>query len=66
MSRPSWGHVSRHCVYCGRVGPRTIVAGGYAHKYCLPKPPKKEKPSAPEPWEDGTPTTVDYDNDCAP
>ena len=21
---------------------------------------------APEPWEDGTPTAVDYDNDCAP
>ena len=19
--RPSWGHVSRHCYYCGKVGP---------------------------------------------
>lgn len=22
--------------------------------------------AAPEPWEDGTPTAIDYDNDCAP
>lgn len=32
-----WGHESRHCVYCGKVGPRMLVLGGYAHKYCLPK-----------------------------
>lgn len=37
MSRPPWGHESRHCIYCGRVGPRMLVAGGYAHKYCLPE-----------------------------
>lgn len=35
-----WGHVSRHCVYCGKVGPRTMVAGGYAHKRCLPTAPR--------------------------
>ena len=34
MSRPSWGHVSRHCIRCGKVGPRVIVAGGYIHAYC--------------------------------
>lgn len=33
--RPPWGHVSRRCVYCGKVGPRTMVAGGWAHKRCL-------------------------------
>lgn len=27
--------------------------------------PKPLNPT-PEPWEDGTPTAVDYDNDCAP
>lgn len=37
MNKPAWGHVSRQCIYCGGVGPRTIVAGGYAHKYCIPK-----------------------------
>lgn len=37
MSRLPWGHKSRHCVYCGKVGPRCVVAGGWAHKYCLPK-----------------------------
>lgn len=36
-----WGHVSRHCVYCGKVGPRTMVAGGYAHKRCLPTTTKR-------------------------
>ena len=34
--RLPWGHKSRHCIYCGKVGPRCIVAGGYAHKYCIP------------------------------
>lgn len=28
---------SRHCRYCGKVGPRTQIAGGWAHKRCLPK-----------------------------
>ena len=43
MSRLPWGHKSRHCVYCGKVGPRCIVAGGYAHKYCIPKTLKRKR-----------------------
>jgi hypothetical protein len=33
----NWGHVARHCVYCGEVGPRVQVAGGFAHRRCVPK-----------------------------
>lgn len=36
--RPPWGHLSRRCVYCGKVGPRTMVAGGWAHKRCIVRP----------------------------
>lgn len=36
-----WGHVSRHCIVCGKVGPRTFTrigySIGYAHKRCIPK-----------------------------
>lgn len=32
--RPSWGHVSRHCARCGKVGPRCIAVDGYIHAYC--------------------------------
>jgi hypothetical protein len=32
---------SRHCTYCGRVGPRVVVLGGYAHRYCIDGPPVK-------------------------
>jgi hypothetical protein len=39
--RPPWGHVSRYCVYCGKVGPRTYTIFGWAHKRCVPKPAKK-------------------------
>lgn len=35
--RRPWGHVSRHCVYCGKVGPRVVVAAGFAHRRCIPK-----------------------------
>lgn len=35
--RPAWGHVARRCVHCGKVGPRVIVAGGWAHRYCIKK-----------------------------
>lgn len=42
--RPPWGHVSRHCVYCGKVGPRTMVPGGWAHKRCLPSKPTRPRP----------------------
>ncbi len=30
-----WGHKSRKCVYCDKVGCRTKVLGGWAHKRCL-------------------------------
>jgi len=43
--RAPWGHVSRRCIYCGKVGPRTIVAGGYAHKRCLPRKPQRRRKS---------------------
>jgi hypothetical protein len=33
--RLPWGHKSRHCIYCGKAGPRTMVVGGWAHKRCL-------------------------------
>lgn len=34
--RLPWGHESRHCARCGKVGPRTfLVAAGYVHSYCL-------------------------------
>lgn len=39
LVRLPWGHQSRKCLYCGKVGPRTVVAGGYAHKRCIPKDP---------------------------
>lgn len=35
--RLPWGHKSRHCVYCGKVGPRVGVLDGYAHRYCIPR-----------------------------
>lgn len=43
MSRPSWGHVSRHCARCGKVGPRCMVTDGWAHFYCLTTAEKKER-----------------------
>lgn len=43
MGRPSWGHTSRYCVRCGKVGPRTIVLGGWAHSYCLTSEEKRER-----------------------
>ncbi len=35
MARLPWGYKSRHCVRCGKVGPRIQVFGGYVHKYCM-------------------------------
>lgn len=35
--RPPWGRVSRHCKYCGKVGPRVQVLGGWAHRRCIPR-----------------------------
>lgn len=40
--RAPWGHVSRRCVYCGKVGPRVVVARGFAHRRCIPKPRKPQ------------------------
>jgi hypothetical protein len=40
--RLPWGHKSRHCVYCGKVGPRIQLLGGYAHKYCMPTEVRKD------------------------
>jgi len=37
IRRLAWGHQSRHCVYCGKVGPRVVAVGGYAHRRCIPK-----------------------------
>lgn len=36
------GKYTKRCIYCGGSGCRTRVAGGWAHKRCLPK---KEKVS---------------------
>lgn len=46
FKRAPWGHVSRHCVYCGKVGPRVVVLGGFAHRYCVPKEPRRATKNA--------------------
>ena len=43
-----WGHKSRHCAYCGKVGPRVVVLGGYAHRRCIPKKPKLRTEARPQ------------------
>lgn len=35
-----WGRESRHCVHCGKVGPRIHLGLGWSHKYCLTKEDK--------------------------
>jgi hypothetical protein len=50
--RAPWGHVSRHCVWCGKVGPRTYTVIGWAHKRCMPKP-------SPRPAHTGAPGKID-------
>lgn len=47
--RLPWGHESRYCCRCGKVGPRCIVAGGWSHYYCLSDHEKRERrtPSKP-------------------
>lgn len=42
--RAPWGHVSRCCIYCRKVGPRVVVVGGFAHRRCIPKPIKRSAP----------------------
>lgn len=36
MTRLPWGHESRHCARCGKVGPRVYnpAGHGYIHAYC--------------------------------
>lgn len=43
MSRPSWGHVSRYCVRCGKVGPRVHNPSGmgWIHAYCRTEEEKR-------------------------
>ena len=45
--RLPWGHESRNCSRCGKVGPRctTKNAWGYVHFYCLTNEEKKERRS---------------------
>ena len=39
----------RHCIYCGRVGPRVVVLGGWAHRRCIPSNVDyTSKPRAPD------------------
>lgn len=38
-----WGHESRHCIRCGKVGPRCRVSGGWSHYYCLSPTEKKRR-----------------------
>jgi hypothetical protein len=33
--RAPWGHISRKRVLCGKVGPRVLWGGLYAHRYCI-------------------------------
>lgn len=44
----TWPSFARTCRYCGEVGGRTQVLGGFAHKRCIPKEPKPGKPKADE------------------
>jgi hypothetical protein len=39
--RPSWGHVSKHCARCGKVGPRIQIGLGWIHAYCRTDEEKK-------------------------
>lgn len=45
MSRPAWGHVSRHCARCGKVGPRVSNPDGpgYIHSYCRTEQEKRDE-----------------------
>lgn len=43
MSRTPWGHVSRHCARCGKVGPRVQHRLGWVHFYCLTDEEKRER-----------------------
>lgn len=43
MARTPFGHVSRHCVRCRKVGPRIMHCGGWIHFYCLTDDEKRER-----------------------
>ena len=43
IKRLPWGHQSRHCCRCGKVGPRCQVLGGWAHFYCLSPQEKRAR-----------------------
>lgn len=34
VKRAPWGHVSRRCDVCGKVGPRTRTRRGWLHAKC--------------------------------
>ncbi len=44
-NRLPWGHQSRYCARCGKVGPRCTTKNeiGYVHLYCLTSEEKKER-----------------------
>lgn len=45
--RLPWGHESRHCVRCGKVGPRiNDVTAGWVHYYCLTDEEKRRRRAA--------------------
>lgn len=43
MSRLPWGHESRHCARCGKVGPRVYnpTGPGFIHAYCRTEEEKR-------------------------
>lgn len=41
--RLPWGHKSRNCMRCGKVGPRVSYFGGYVHLYCLTRDEQRER-----------------------
>ena len=46
-SRLPWGHKSRHCIYCGKVGPRVSIDGfRYAHRRCINKRKPVRRPAS--------------------
>jgi hypothetical protein len=45
MARLPWGHESRHCERCGKVGPR-IWLRGWVHLYCLTNEERAERRKA--------------------
>lgn len=41
--RPSWGHTSRRCARCGKVGPRCIAWDGWIHAYCRTQKERRDR-----------------------